>query len=152
VCGNVKVDEHTEHTAHKYESKVTAPTCTENGKTELVCSVCNDIDKGSEFPINSTGHDFSEWKTEIAATIEKEGIAKRTCNACGEAETKKLEKLISTPSTVINNEEENTPSWQIILIIILTIGVVVLLILLIVTYFTFKKKREGNFKKMNSIK
>lgn len=140
-CGYVKVDEHTSLGAHKYENKVTAPTCTEKGVTVVICSVCNDVD--GEYEINAAGHDFSEWKTEIAATIEKEGIAKRTCKDCGESETKKLDKLISTPVTGGGDDDNETPSWMIILIIILVIGIVVLVALLIATYITFNKKREA---------
>lgn len=151
-CGDIKVEDHQQYGVHVYENKITPPTCTEKGKTVVVCSVCGDV--SGEYDINETGHSFSEWKIEIAATSNKEGIAKRSCEICEHSETQKLNKLIDdnaggeatsddVKSPGGNNQDSGIPTWTIILIVILVIGILLLLGLLIATYLTFQKKREA---------
>lgn len=136
ICGHTYEERHNLYAEHKYKGTVTNPTCTEAGHTSFVCETCNHsyIDNIT----SATGHSFGEWKIEIAATTEQEGIAKRVCLGCNAVETKKIDKLISSAPGVVTEDT----TWMMTLIIILVIGIVILLILLIVLYITFKKKRE----------
>ena len=75
---------------HAYTDVVTAPTCTEAGFTIHTCA-CGESYVDSEVP--ALGHSFGEWAVTIAATCTAEGEETRTCAACGEKETRKLDKI-----------------------------------------------------------
>ena len=51
--------------------------------------------KGEEtfMSIGSLGHLFGEWTTVTEPTVDAEGVKERECSACGEKETKSIEKL-----------------------------------------------------------
>ena len=67
---------------HKYETVVTAPTCTGQGYTTHICKICGNtyVDDYTE-PL---GHDFSVWHTDIEATCESEGHQYSICSRCQE--------------------------------------------------------------------
>lgn len=90
-CGKELSTETIPATGHKFseDAVIKAPTCTEEGLAKGVCENCGE-EKESAIP--ATGHSFGEWVVVEEATTEKEGLAERTC-ACGEKETKVLEKL-----------------------------------------------------------
>lgn len=75
---------------HRYESGKTEPTCTEDGSTYQICSVCKDVICVE--PIPHTGHAFGDWITDESATCTTEGERHRTCSACGETETESVPK------------------------------------------------------------
>ncbi len=72
-------------TAHRYESVVTAPTCTEKGYTAHTCTVCGHSFVDSE--TEATGHNYGQWQEVTAATEIREGEERRTCH-CGEYESR----------------------------------------------------------------
>lgn len=80
---------------HAYEVKSTvAPTCTEDGYSEEVCSRCGDTRRvpGEK----ALGHDFSgEGRVTIEPTTEKDGEMVFTCTRddCNETQTKTIPKL-----------------------------------------------------------
>ena len=70
-----------------------APTCTEDGLTEgSHCSICGAVIKGQR-TIAALGHDFGQWMKTTAATCTAAGEEQRTCNECGEIETRETEAL-----------------------------------------------------------
>ena len=71
----------TVHT-HKYEAKVTAPTCTENGYTTYTCS-CGDSYISKE--VAALGH--SEDAVVTDPTCTEEGFTTYTCSECGNIRT-----------------------------------------------------------------
>jgi hypothetical protein len=106
--------------AHSYESKVTAPTCTEGGYTTYTCAECGHSYIADETV--ATGHSFGEWTASKEATRKEAGEEARAC-ACGESESRATEPL-----------ECNFPWWIILLLILGATGVGV--------YFWQKKKRS----------
>ena len=67
-------------TGHSYETHVTAPTCTESGYTQYICTVC-----GSSYTsdyTSPTGHDHKAAVT--APTCTKQGYTTYTCH-CGDS-------------------------------------------------------------------
>jgi hypothetical protein len=65
---------------HSYKSTVTEPTCTEEGYTTNVCSVCNDVSKTNIVAVLDHKLNHVEGKE---ATVEAEGnIEYWTCQDC----------------------------------------------------------------------
>ena len=75
-------------TAHSYTSKVTAPTCTEQGYTTHTCSGCGDNYKDSY--VNATGHKWDSGKVTTAATCTKDGVKTYTCTSCSTTKTEAI--------------------------------------------------------------
>ena len=96
--------EKTEDSTHEHKwvedkSKSKAATCTEDGYTYYVCSVCNETKTET---IKATGHKFGDWKVTKEATTTSEGQKERTCSICGTKETQAIAKLTD------NNQNNNT--------------------------------------------
>ena len=91
----------TSATGHTYTSKVTEPTCTEQGYTTHTCH-CGDT--YTDTYVDATGHSYREWTEINAPSCTEMGEEKRTCS-CGAFETKKTNakghdyKSVVTPST-----------------------------------------------------
>ena len=77
--------------AHRYESVVTAPTCTEQGYTTHTCSVCGD--SYVDTYVEADGHSFGAWTETKAATCTEKGEESRSCTVCGETETRETAAL-----------------------------------------------------------
>lgn len=60
----------------------TPPTCTEEGKQSIHCSLCYTEKENSEEIIPKTPHEYSEWRITTDATCIKEGEEVRFCNIC----------------------------------------------------------------------
>lgn len=88
-----------EHKWVEDKAKSKAATCTEDGYTYYVCSVCNETKTET---IKATGHKFGDWKVTKEATTTSEGQKERTCSICGEKETQAIAKLTD------NNKNNNT--------------------------------------------
>ena len=70
-----------------------APSCTQSGLTDGThCSLCGEIIK-EQTKIPATGHSYGAWKIVTAATVEAEGLEKRTCGDCGKKEEWTIAKL-----------------------------------------------------------
>ena len=80
------------HSNFHFLSTEKAATCTQNGKEIYVCDFC---DYTESRIVNATGHTFGDWKVEVKATKEKDGLEVRTC-ICGETETRIIPKLSSS--------------------------------------------------------
>ncbi|MBR3956079.1 MAG: InlB B-repeat-containing protein [Clostridia bacterium] len=80
-------------TGHSYTSKVTAPTCTEQGYTTYTCS-CGDTYEDNY--VAATGHTYGDWK--LAANKQHS----KTCSKCGDVVTETCTEsawIIDKPTT-----------------------------------------------------
>ena len=88
-------DEETGH-EHRWDSgEVTQkPTCKDKGIKVLHCTVegCT-VTKEEEIPVDPEAHKWSDWETVTAATCEKAGQEKRSCELCNKEETRTIEAL-----------------------------------------------------------
>lgn len=71
---------------HHYEDTVIDPTCTEQGYTSHVCSVCGDSYQDSF--VDPLGHEFGEWILGEEGACPDDGYEYRICSRCGEQETR----------------------------------------------------------------
>ena len=77
VCGANEQQE-VPASGHSYECVVQAPSCTEGGYNEYICSVCKDSYK-TDFT-EQLGHDYVQ--TIVPATCQTEGYALNVCTRC----------------------------------------------------------------------
>lgn len=101
VCKDKVVEEmpKKEH-VHKYDKKVVAPTCTEQGYTIYTCR-CEDTYKTDY--VDSLGHKYSEWAVLKEPTEDISGIKARICTRCFD----KLEEIIP-PLNHVHNYKKST--------------------------------------------
>ena len=86
TCGHTETRS-TAPAGHRYEAKVTAPTCTEGGYTTHTCTACGD--SYTDGYTDPTGHNFAGgWQTVTEADCEEGGEEKRVCLTCGHTETR----------------------------------------------------------------
>ena len=85
---------------HRYNTVVTEPTCTEQGYTSHICTVCGRtyIDEYTD-PL---GHNFGEWLTDVEPTCIAEGRQYRVCDRCGEKEEQPVS--VSSVHTDVNGD------------------------------------------------
>ena len=93
--------------AHEYSETVTKPTCTKDGYTTYKCS-CGHTYTGAS--TNATGHSYGEWATTKEPTTSATGTAERKCSACGNKETKTLDKLIENHTHSYSGSITTQPS------------------------------------------
>ncbi|MGM9522968.1 MAG: S-layer homology domain-containing protein, partial [Faecousia sp.] len=67
--------------AHNYTTKVTAPTCTEQGYTTHTCTACGDSYKDTYTA--ALGHSESAWIVDRNATCTASGSKHTECTRCG---------------------------------------------------------------------
>ena len=74
---------------------ITAPTCTENGTRELVCTtpLCGATKTEA---LTATGHQWGGETVTREATEKAEGIRTYTCTVCGATKTEAIVKLASS--------------------------------------------------------
>lgn len=72
---------------HRYNSVVTAPTCTQKGFTTHTCDRCGDsyVDGHTA----TVAHSFGQWTVTKEASTEAEGEQTRQC-ACGQTESRSI--------------------------------------------------------------
>lgn len=56
-------------------------TCTEDGHTKVICSVCDIVLEDTSSP--ALGHTPSEWEVTKEPTCEEEGSRRKVCTVCG---------------------------------------------------------------------
>ncbi len=78
---------------HDYVAETVDPTCTEQGYTKYVCSICGDsyIDENSY--VDALGHDWSEWTATTDPTCTEPGEEARACSRCSLVETQPVDAL-----------------------------------------------------------
>lgn len=72
------------HVAGEWETTL-QPTCTEKGKKEQHCTLCNELLK-AEF-IDATGHKYGEWHVDAEPTETIDGSKSRVCEKCNDKQT-----------------------------------------------------------------
>ena len=94
------------------ETEITAaPTCTEAGEQEIICTSCGEVIATQTIP--ATGHSFSEWVTTTEPTCTEVGEQTRTCSTCGATETQKVPAKGHTPGEwVITKEPTRTEEGE----------------------------------------
>lgn len=100
ACGDskeVKLDK-TEHSFQVSEEESVAPTCTKEGTTVEICSVCGERKVTGH---DKLGHDFGEWETVTEPTTTSKGLKKRTCQreGCDGEETEDIPMIEATDKT-----------------------------------------------------
>ena len=90
--------------SHSYKANVVDPTCTEDGYTKYVCSVCKD--SYSEDGDVAVGHTFGEWIFTKQPTATEKGEMYRQCSVCSEKEIKEVDPHSHTMA----NGEAQTPT------------------------------------------
>ena len=78
---------------HDYEAQTVDPTCTEQGYTKYVCSICGDSYIDGNSYVNALGHDWSEWEQTAVPTCTEPGEETRTCSRCRLSETQPVNAL-----------------------------------------------------------
>lgn len=125
IACNAQETEETELSGHTYRDEVTAPSCTQEGFTTHICTVCEYtlVDTYTEI----TEHTCGEWIEIKSATWRKEGERQGRCVNCAEEYTEVIPKL--------------PVNWGLI------IGVIVVGVAVvggcIVAIFIFKKKHDA---------
>lgn len=74
---------------HNYEKKIVEATCTADGYTTEVCSVCGDMK--NKVVVAAKGHSYVVSKVE--ATCTEDGSESNICSVCGEGTTTKIPLL-----------------------------------------------------------
>ena len=89
---------------------VTAPTCTENGSEERICSVCQTKENRE---ISAINHDWDEGKITTEPTVDQVGIKTYTCKNCNATKTEEVPKLpVTEPETEPATEPETEPATE----------------------------------------
>ena len=65
-------------------------TCTEDGKQEKVCTVCDFAEYNSEYSAPALGHDFSEYIETTPYTCTQDGYETYACSRCPVTEQRSL--------------------------------------------------------------
>ena len=88
TCGTCTMSSNEKHEP-KGEGTVHGATCTEDGYTEYVCSLCEGVYRVYSETDKAKGHDWSKWKITEDATCAKVGEKEHTCQRgdCGVSET-----------------------------------------------------------------
>ena len=67
-----------------------APTCTETGRQEAVCQVCNNLVR---YTIDKLPHNYGEMKVTKEPTCTQNGTGEYTCADCGRVKRENIAKL-----------------------------------------------------------
>lgn len=81
---------------HEYKDTVKKPTCTEDGYTEHVCTVCGNSFKDTI--VKATGHKESRWIVDRKATNEVDGKRHKECTVCGEVLCNEIISVLNSAS------------------------------------------------------
>lgn len=68
--------------SHTYSSKITPPTCTQQGYTTYTCSKCWSKYNGDY--VDNTGHTSDEWIYDVLPSIYESGKMHKECAVCSE--------------------------------------------------------------------
>ena len=105
----ILVDNATKPHVHSYESAVTAPTCTQDGYTTYTCACGHSY---TDTQVAAIGHSFGQWAETKAPTYTEEGEEKRTCDGCGQEETRAISKLIQTETQPSQPNQPSQPTQE----------------------------------------
>ena len=92
---------------HVYTSETVAPSCSKPGYTVYTCE-CGDSYTENVEP--ALGHEYSDWVTTVAPTVENEGLLEKVCSRCGDKVTSSLPKLTPADHTHVYVETRQEPT------------------------------------------
>jgi endonuclease I len=87
---------------HTFATEVTPPSCTEDGFTFYICSVCDHMEEDDY--VDALGHDMGEWATVKDATCTEDGEKQRQCSRCNHFETETIEKSHDMGQWIVTRE------------------------------------------------
>jgi len=99
--GNYSFSISPEHVCSGTWNEISAPTCTESGSKEHICSVCSKTIEIQTVP--AIGHICADWRVSKEATCESSGLRHGTCTVCKESVTENLPQL-----------EHNFGEWRVV--------------------------------------
>ena len=101
-CGDSYTDSKTDALGHtEVIDKAVSATCTETGLTEgKHCSVCGKVLVAQQ-TVEATGHTFGKWYETKTPTCTAKGEEKRECANCDHFETRTVDKIAHTYTTVV---------------------------------------------------
>ena len=79
-------------TGHHAAMRVIEPTCKEEGRTEIYCTVCNEVSA----VLSTTPKKDHTWDNGVVTTeptAEKDGVKTYTCTVCNETKTETIPRL-----------------------------------------------------------
>lgn len=82
-------------TGHHAAKRVIEPTCKEEGRTEIYCTVCGDVSSTFDFTPKKD-HTWDNGVVTTEPTAEKEGVKTYTCTVCNETKTETIQRLNSS--------------------------------------------------------
>ena len=91
---------------HKTEEIIVEePTCTKDGKKEIYCTVCEEVDETVTIP--ALGHKVQEdWEVETEVDCTTKGLEQKLCTVCGEVvETREIDALGHTSGEFVVTKE-----------------------------------------------
>ena len=101
------------HTCEATEQKVLVPpTENKNGVLVKYCGICGDLMEAEIISATKCNHVFGEWKTEINASCQTEGVRSHECSVCGCVETEFVEKIPHKLHTTVITEPTCTTAGK----------------------------------------
>ena len=82
-------------TGHHAAKRVIEPTCKEEGRTEIYCTVCGDVSSTFDFTPKKD-HTWDNGVVTTEPTAEKDGVKTYTCTVCNETKTETIPRLNSS--------------------------------------------------------
>ena len=79
-------------TGHHADMRVIEPTCKEEGRTEIYCTVCGDVSSTFDFTPKKD-HTWDNGVVTTEPTAEKDGVKTYTCTVCNETKTETIPRL-----------------------------------------------------------
>ena len=95
---------------HSYEDTVTAPTCTAQGYTTHVCTVCGDSYVDSY--VDALGHTWDAGTETTAPTCSGTGVMTYTCTVCAETKTEEIPTVAHVYKYTDNGDGTHTGTCE----------------------------------------
>ena len=80
-------------TGHNAAKRVIEPTCKEEGRTEIYCTVCGEVSSIIDTTPKTNNHTWDNGVVTTEPTAEKEGVKTYTCTVCNETKTETIPRL-----------------------------------------------------------
>lgn len=94
---------------HVYQETVTSPTCTDQGYTAHVCTLCGNRYLDDYVP--AVGHSYGPWYREVEPACDTEGQDCRDCETCGYRETETVAALGHSYEAIVTPPACTTPGY-----------------------------------------
>ena len=108
TCGHEVTEVKTAHTFGDWTT-TKEPTCTQEGKKTVCCTVC-EYEKEETMPAN--GHTLGIWEITKEPTEEAEGSREKSCTVCEYTVPEVIEKLAHTHKFATDWTKDETNHWH----------------------------------------